>query len=225
MVKTVAKIINAKSFMGLFEMEYGVTFAVEDRISCVLLAAGLSRRMGEDKLMLPYRGRALLQHAVQLLGDLPVFERIIVTSEGRLGRIELPPGVRAVINPRPEEGQSGSLRLGLEAASGEWYLFLAADQPLLTVSDLQPLLDLADDRARIIAFPSINGEPRMPALFSACFRDELLSVRGDSGGREVRESNPGSCIEVAPEHPERFLDIDDVGDYKQIRNSEFGIRN
>ena len=183
---------------------------MEQKISAILLAAGLSRRMSEDKLLIEYRSKTLLQRAVDLLAGLPAFEKILVTTAERLETILLPQGVRAEVNANPGEGLSGSIRLGLETASGEWYLFMTADQPELTMEDVLPLLGYAgqdSDKDKII-YPVINGAPCTPALFSSCFRAELLALSGDIGGRAVREAHPEACIEVTPEYPAHFSDID-----------------
>jgi molybdenum cofactor cytidylyltransferase len=182
------------------------------KISAILMAAGLSRRMGVDKLFMQYQGNALIEHALTLLGDLPVFEKIIVTTTGRLEKIILPPDVRAIINHNPEIGQSESLRLGVSGASGDWYLFLNADQPRLQRTSLQPMLELTKSNPGKIIYPTANGQPTSPVLFHSNFRDELLSVRGDIGGRAIRQNKPYDCVVYEAEKPEDFLDIDIVAD-------------
>ena len=177
-------------------------------ISAILLAAGLSRRMGSDKLLLMYKGLPLLQHAVDLLNELPVFERIIVSTEARLEHVLLPSGISTVINRNPEAGQSSSIKLGVEAATGTHYLFLAADQPKLKSYDIKPILEVANANPDKIIFP--------PTLFPNRFRSDLLSLTGDVGGRIIRDANIEECIEVRPECPENFTDIDSMEDYYEL---------
>jgi len=191
---------------------------MEPKISAILMAAGCSRRMGEEKLLLRYRGETLLRRAAALLLGLPVYERILVTKEALLPGFVLPPGIKTVINRCPEEGQSGSMRLGVLAAAGDWYFFIAADQPKLCVSDLTPLLGCA--RGSRIVYPEINGKPCTPVLFSACFRAELLAVHGDQGGRTVRAAHPEACMPIRMNNPENFMDIDDENDYRALLSLE-----
>ena len=183
------------------------------KVSAILLASGLSRRIGTDKLLLPYKGRTLLQHALDLLSDLPVYEKILVISPARLGKMLLPPGILVKVNPHPMTGQSGSLRLGVLSATGEGYLCMNADQPKLTLMDILPLLNAAKDNKGKIIYPAIEGEPRTPTLFPAGFRGELLALTGDTGGRAVRALHPENCIAVEAERPENFTDIDNRTDY------------
>jgi len=188
----------------------------KQNISAILLAAGLSKRMGEDKLRLPYQGRPMLQHAVDLLSKLQVSERIIVTTKARLDYVEVPQRVLVITNPSPETGQSGSLRLGLEAATGDWYLFMVADQPGLTAEDLQPLLEYAKSNDSRIVFPVIGDKPCTPTLFSRNFRKELLALSGDAGGSAVRLAHSNACVSYVPDYPMHFTDIDSVSDYKAL---------
>jgi len=168
---------------------------------------------GRDKLAVEYEGKTLFRRAVELLDSLPVHQKILVTTRSRLEQAAIPPGILTIINTNPETGQSRSLRLGLEAAACEWYLFLAADQPLLTPECLRPLLDLTGENPGRIIFPFIDGSPCTPALFPAHYRDELLSLSGDTGGREVRAAHPEACMAFEAANPECFIDIDSEEDF------------
>ena len=172
--------------------------------------------MGDDKLLLMYKEKTLLQRAIELLSGLPVYEKIIVSAGAWYVKLKLPPDVRLLVNPCPEIGQSGSVRLGLEAATGTHYLFLAADQPKLSPADLIPILELAESNPDKIIFPVIDKKPNSPTLFPAFFRTELLGLTGDSGGRPVRDSHPEVCFSAEPEHPENFTDIDCLEDYQAL---------
>ena len=185
------------------------------RISAILLAAGLSQRMDEDKLLLEYQGRSLLQHSIDLLSELPVFERFIVTTEVRVANMTIPAEVRLIINNSPAIGQSESIRLGVTEAKGTHYLFLVADQPKLTSADLMPIINA--EKCDSIVFPVVDSEPRSPTMFPSSFRFELLSLSDDSGGRVVRDAHPEVCHAIVPERPENFVDIDNMEDYKKLR--------
>jgi len=184
------------------------------KISAILMAAGLSRRMGADKLLLEYQGRSLLQRSIDLLSDLPVYERILVTTKARVGSITVPQDLQLVINRSPENGQSESIRLGILAATGTHYLFMTADQPRLTPVDLKPFLELLEPDS--IIYPVINNRPDSPTLLPAHFKPELLALSGDTGGRVVRDAHPEICHAIVPERPENFVDIDYMEDYQKL---------
>jgi len=188
------------------------------KISAILLAAGLSKRMGEDKLLLSYRGSPMLWQTVNLLSELQVHERILVTTDARLEQIFLPPGIRSYINPIPENGQSGSIRIGIKAATGTHYLFLTADQPRLTITDILPLLEAVKKNPDSIIYPEIDSKPVSPTVFPASFRCDLLALAGDTGGRTIRDANSELCYMIEPEHPDNFIDIDTAEDFAKLTN-------
>ncbi len=135
------------------------------RLSAILLASGLSRRMGTDKLLLPFAGHSLLERAVALLAALPADEKFLVTTPVRLRGLALPPGVAAIVNHHPEAGQSESLRLGVAAATGDGYLFLAGDKPRLTPEALAPIFEEWKRRPDCIVSPAVGGVAVMPAIY------------------------------------------------------------
>ncbi|MCL2856976.1 MAG: nucleotidyltransferase family protein [Oscillospiraceae bacterium] len=188
-----------------------------ENISAILLAAGLSRRMGSrDKLLLEYKGMALIEHAINLLDSLPCREKILVTSPRHLEGISLPAGIATVLNQNPQAGQSESLRLGLGAATGQWYLFLNADQPRLELAALLPFFELSRTNQGKIIYPTVEGNPCSPTLFPASFREELLAQTGDAGGRAVRAAHPQVCLAFETDIPEDFADIDGPQDYSKL---------
>ena len=190
------------------------------KISAIMLAAGLSRRMGEeDKLLLDYKGKPLIQHAVDLLCRLPCEEKILVTTQPRLFKVFLPQPqeILTVVNSRPEAGQSESLRLGLLESTGDHYLFLNADQPRLSLDSLRLLLEFAQKNQDKIIYPSINGNPCSPALFPARFRLQLMELTGDTGGRTLRAAYPEDCLSFEAGNPDEFVDIDCLEDYWALR--------
>ena len=193
---------------------------MQQRISAILLAAGLSQRAGaEDKLLLKYDGKPILQHAVDLLSGLPkspVFEKIIVTSLDKSGHIRIPEGVKLILNKKPEIGQSESIRLGIRAATGNFYMFMVADQPKLTVEDIEPLIMSALSYRDKIIYPTIEGSPTTPTIFPAFFKNELQALTGDNGGKEIRNNNPKSRVAIKIKNPDNFLEIDTMADFYKL---------
>ncbi len=191
-------------------------------IAAVILAAGLSRRMGQNKLLLPFRGGSLLGRTLRLTAALPFSQRILVTSEqvqrALLQGGELPPDFQVVLNHAAEQGQSVSLRLGTAAASGDGYLFFTGDQPLLDKTVVLSVLECAaPDR---IVVPRALGRPGNPVFFGARFREALLDCRGDRGGRGVRDAYPQCCIYLDVPDARCLADIDTPEQYAALLRAE-----
>ena len=62
------------------------------RIDGIIMASGLSARMGTNKLLLPYKGKAPLQHVLDLVATLPLARRILATTPSTVSGIVLPEG-------------------------------------------------------------------------------------------------------------------------------------
>ena len=196
------------------------------RISAILLAAGLSKRLGRNKLLLPLGDETVLRKTAKTVLESAVSEVILVTGHEEAEVIQAVEGldVRLAHNPRYAEGQSTSMIAGVEAAHEEAgaYLFVLGDQPLLTpgiVNDLISLYEKSRPDA-LVAAPVFQGRRGNPALFSASLRDELLQTSGDAGGRGIIQrletESPGKIVFLELPNDDMFLDIDTEEDYERM---------
>jgi molybdenum cofactor cytidylyltransferase len=186
-------------------------------ISAILLAAGLSMRMGTDKLSLPWKKRMVLGESLHTLCRSAVGEVIVVVSE-QTGKIlrEIEDGrVRIILNPAPEEGMGGSIREGVAAVhpGSEGILIALGDQPLLDPRTVNCLVRaFVPGRGRIV-LPVYRGRRGHPVLFDRCYRDELLGLRGDMGGRSILERYSSRVIEIRTRSEAVIRDFDTWKDY------------
>jgi molybdenum cofactor cytidylyltransferase len=104
-------------------------------VVALVLAAGASSRFGSPKLLAPLHGQPVLQHVLDALAD-AWLEDVVVVLGADADVIEHAIAWRAerrVVNPRPEDGLSSSLRVGLDAAvdvpRADAVLVLLGDQP------------------------------------------------------------------------------------------------
>ena len=195
---------------------------MKNRIGVVILAAGLAKRMGRQKLLLPLGDQPLLAHVLQAVSSLPWEDCIAVIGEPERELTELcrQYSIRAVINPDRQTGQASSLRLALHQLSAEvdGILFLLGDQPFVSPLLLQTMANrFAElDNNRYIVVPYYKGRRRNPVLFGAFWRFELAALEGDRGGRALIEQNPEWVSRVEWEEERSFLDADTWEDYQLL---------
>lgn len=193
------------------------------RIDAVILAAGLSSRMGRNKLLLPYKGKALLRHVLDLalrLKEEGVFSSVILVSRAQtLAEICVPPVVTVVENPNPARGKASSLRLGLAQAGGDGFLFLQGDQPLLNPETIAKILAKAGPDNIVV--PVYNGAPCSPVFFPALFKSELLRAGGDQSGPLVRDRHKDACLEVSIADPAPLWNVNTPEDYQALLDGDF----
>jgi molybdenum cofactor cytidylyltransferase len=191
-------------------------------IAAVVLAAGLSRRMGQAKLLLPVDGRPIVRHAVEGVRAAGLDPVLVVTGpdpapiEAALAGL----GVRIVVNPAPEAGQAGSVRAGVAAlpAAADAVLIALGDQPAVAPGIIPALLAAHRAGGRPIVAPRYQDGPGNPVLFDRAIFPELLALEGDRGARPVIAREPGRVEWVALDLP-MPPDVDTPADYEKIRSA------
>jgi molybdenum cofactor cytidylyltransferase len=185
-------------------------------IAGVVLAAGISRRFGSQKLLASVGGAPLVRRTAQALVGSALDEIVVVVgSDAEAVRAVLDGlPVRVVMNPAYAGGMSTSLRAGIDAlGSGVDAAIVAlADQPGVGAPIVDPIIArYRADRAPIVAPIYRGGVRGNPVLFDRAVFSELRDVTGDEGGRSVVAKDPSrvALVEFEIDMPE---DIDVVGD-------------
>lgn len=196
-------------------------------IDGVLLAAGLSKRFGRPKQLAHFRGKPLVNAvAGAALGS--KLRRIVVVTgyEGervRLALSELPGAERLqmVANPEYPEGQSTSIRRGLDAlaSDADAAMFLSCDQPLVTPEYLDALIDAFAASRPLICYPVCGQVRSNPAIFSAQLFADLKKLAGDIGGRVLIERYRSRILEHRVQDPRVFADVDREEDLDLLESS------
>src|ERR1700737_2806357 len=113
-------------------------------VSAVIPAAGMSTRMGQNKLLMSFKGKSLIAHAVDTLLASEVDEVVVVLGHEAEKVMEKLEGkqVKFVQNPNYREGLSTSVRAGVSAVSpmAKAIMIYLADQPLLEARDVDRLI-------------------------------------------------------------------------------------
>jgi molybdenum cofactor cytidylyltransferase len=183
------------------------------KIAAIVLAAGLSSRMGRNKLLAELNGKPLLRHAVEAAANSSADPVIVVTgNEGDKVAVALASlEVQTIANPDHAKGLSTSLKTGIAAlpADCDGALVLLGDMPGVTSALLDRMIagfSPPDDRAIIVA--SHGGKRGNPVLWARRFFPEILALEGDSGAKAVVEANGELVCEVEAADDGPLADID-----------------
>ena len=191
-------------------------------ISAILLGAGESKRMGVDKLSLPWRRKTVLEHCFETLLQSEVQEIVVVLGprNKRVKKRFQGKKTKVVVNPYSKRGMSTSIRKGLQAIhpGSAGILIALGDQPFLKTGTINALVHAFDRREEGIIIPSFRGRMGHPVIFHKRYRKELLNLRGDVGGRMVVDRHPEE-VKVVPVKSEGVVkDVDTWQDYvKEVR--------
>lgn len=189
-------------------------------IAGIVLAAGLSRRMGRAKLLLDWGGRPVIRRAVEQVRAGGVGELIIVLGHAAEAIREALAGlpIRFVQNPDPEAGQGSSIACGVSAVTpdSEAALIALGDQPSLPPEVIPRLIQTFRQTGNAIVTPVYRGVQATPVLFGSAVFSELRALSGDRGARAVVEKDPAR-VALVPLDLTVPPDLDTPEDYERLR--------
>ncbi|MDP4103739.1 MAG: NTP transferase domain-containing protein [Bacillota bacterium] len=208
----------------------------EMQVCGVYLAAGQSRRMGENKLALPLRKSTVGSMAFQAALLSKLEHIIVVTKENDCLSWMDPSFFQKPLNEkwslaRCQDvvlGQAHSLKCGLHAAQKRHpngIMVLLADQPFLHVKLINDLIILGEQFQKkkdmneiTYVAASFQGVPRPPILFLQQAFPFLLELKGDEGARQLFQKSilKGKLLELSDERI--FFDLDTKEDYESVAN-------
>ncbi|MBQ9272330.1 MAG: putative selenium-dependent hydroxylase accessory protein YqeC, partial [Mogibacterium sp.] len=154
-------------------------------IAVILEAAGNSTRFGSNKLLHAMEdGRPMISGILEAVRPLYVYKKILVTQYEEVA--SLAPDFDVVINGRPDLGISHSMQLGIGAAGdADAYMFCVCDQPYIKTGTLESMIEEYKKGTAGIISLSWKGKMCNPKIFSSRYRDELMALTGDTGGRQI----------------------------------------
>lgn len=187
----------------------------------IILAAGLSSRMGRPKLLLDWGGRPLVRAVAETALSAHLDELVVVVGSERAATAAALAGLplRLVVNEDYAAGQSASLRAGIAALGStiDAALVLLGDQPFVTAAIITRLVaDWRASGAAIVA-PSYAGQRGNPVLFARALFPELLAIHGDQGARGVIAADPGRVHLTPFDDAQPLADIDTPQEYERLR--------
>lgn len=186
-------------------------------VGVVVLAAGGSARMGEQKLLMKLGGESLAHRAARVAVESaagPVV--VVVGSEACRVSTEvedLPVNVQENVNWI--SGQASSVSCGIEHMEDcDAAMLMVADQPFVAKEHLNALVGAYRIGKQSIYVSKVGDRRGNPALFDRSHFSLLKSLKGDEGARQLFGCYP--FFEVEMGDPLLFLDADDRVSFQKI---------
>ncbi|HLA26358.1 MAG TPA: nucleotidyltransferase family protein [Syntrophales bacterium] len=195
-------------------------------VAGIVLAAGMSTRMGKTKQLMNLSGKPLLARVVEaaLASELEKVALVLGHEAEKilaaLGSLARDQRLTTVVNERYREGMAASLQAGLLQVKDRFpaVMFLLGDQPMVGVDTINLLLRLFRASDRDICVPVYAGVRGNPVCFSNLFYDRIIAIRGDTGAREIINDHPDNVLYAEISNSLCFMDIDSPEDAEQINN-------
>jgi len=197
------------------------------RVGAVILAAGLSKRMGQAKLILPYKGGTVLGTVLSTLNSVGISPLITVTGAARTSveRIlrDLPFEVVIAHNPRPDSSEMmDSLRIGMALlpADLDAFLIVLGDQPQIQSDIVSQLLQLFHETGHSLIIPSYQMRRGHPWLIGRENWGELLALEPQQTLRDFLKQNSSQIRYLEVNSASILEDLDTPDDYKRATGAE-----
>jgi len=193
---------------------------VSQFISAVILAAGSSRRLGKPKQLLPIGETTFLERTVDNILASSVNEVIVVLGyhAEEMARLISRRPITVVVNPVYRQGMSTSISAGLKLVNQEaqGIIFVLADQPLVDSETVNRLLENFGSQGKDIIIPAYHGKRGNPVVFSTTYKNELMQLTGDIGGRVVITRHPERVLELPVDCEGVVIDVDSWDSYHLV---------
>ena len=188
------------------------------KTGCVIMASGLGKRFGSNKLMAEFCGRPLICRALEATQGL-FDQRVVVTRHEAVAELCKNQKIPVVLHDLPH--RSDTVRLGLEALTDvQCCLFLPGDQPLLRRETVVALLEHWRREPKAIWRPQWEQQAGSPVLFPAWAFPELAALPEGKGGSWVIRQHPQQVCTVPVADPMELMDADTKQTLQQLQQYE-----
>ena len=188
----------------------------------IVLAAGLSTRMGTQKLLLPYEGKTMIENVVDRILNSGIDKVMVVLGSNRteIAKALNSRPVQFVVNEEFHKGMHTSVISGVSAIpeSAKAVLIFLGDQPFIPEPVISMVVQSWKNSKKGIVIPLNNGKRGHPPLYDLKYRGELLNLDPGMGLRSVALKFPEDICEVETFCPEIVRDIDTQEDYQNELN-------
>lgn len=191
-------------------------------IAGLVLAAGESSRMGTDKALLEYRGRAFVETIVETIRDAGVDRIVVVLGRHaeeirRAARLD---SVEVVVNRDYKRGQTSSLQAGLQALDSpqpEAIVLCLVDHPAVSANSVRKLIATFRETSAPVVIPTYQKQRGHPVLIGRTLFQELKRLSPEEGANTVlrKYRDATQFVEVADRGI--LLDVDDPETYRALK--------
>lgn len=187
-------------------------------VAAIILAAGQSSRMGDNKLLLPLGDQPILEHVLLSAMACDFAQITVVYTQPEVEALAQRYGADTVYNADSIRGQSTSIVLGTaHTAPVDGLIFISADQPFVSGSTIKQMRRLFDTHPDCFVAAAIGDKRSSPVIFPWQYRQDLLELTGDIGGRGILMAHKEKLLLCQCAHEMECFDVDTKEDYSKAQ--------
>ena len=184
-------------------------------IGAVIMASGFSKRFGTNKLLAKYKDKTLIEIIVDTVTSSNVSQTVIIYNDIKIK--QLIKNQKKIYNSDSCKGISESIKLGCNYFKDmDGIIFIPADQPLLTSTTINKLINRFNREKSKIIIPKYKDHLGSPVIFPRKYYKDLLKLTGDVGGKTVIKKYPCDTTFVNIENSYENFDIDTQKQYELL---------
>lgn len=193
-------------------------------ISAVVLAGGLSRRLGRDKAFEPIGNLPLIQRVLSQVSQISRHTIVVANDKKRETQLSGLDGISISIDKYPDTGSLGGIFTGIHASTTDWTFVVACDMPFLNIKLIRYIMSLKEGYDAVV--PVIDGRPEpIHSIYSkdclAHIKEKItnneLKITGFFDKISVRYVNESAINEFDPDHLS-FLNVNNEEDLEKAIN-------
>jgi molybdenum cofactor cytidylyltransferase len=175
-------------------------------VACVIMASGMGKRFGGNKLMASFRGEPMILRAIEATEG--IFKnRVVVTRHNDVAELCAKRNIKCVLHDLPY--RNDTVRLGLEAiGEADACVFCPGDQPLLSKETVISLVLAARNKKEDIWRISFEETIGAPVLFPSWAFSELSDLPQGKGGGFLAKKYPARVRTIGARDKFELMDAD-----------------
>lgn len=191
-------------------------------ISAVILAAGLSSRMGKLKPLLPFGRTTVLEHCIGLFQECGIKDVVVVTGHrhAETKKVARQAGAQTVYNKHFKKGMYTSIRAGALALrkKSKGFFLLPVDIPVIRTGTIRLVLEAFQEQQPLVTYPLFAGKRGHPPLISAHLIPVIKKTVDPAGGmrsilQQVEKEDRSAICSVQVADANIHADMDTQDDY------------
>lgn len=187
----------------------------------IILAAGNSSRLGRPKQLLTYQGKSLIDIVTNAAIQTNIKHIVVVLGAyaEQISEKQQQQGVNYIVNDSWEQGMSSSISAGLlylrsQNKDIQQVIIAVSDQPFISKEIFKNLIKAQQETGKSIVTCRYAQTTGTPALFNKAYFDQLLSLNGNHGAKNILIAHPEDTASISFEKGD--IDIDTEIDYNNL---------